>query len=345
MRILLVSQFWPGPADPDLGVFVRDVVAELERRGHTVERAVVDRRGLGAAGHARLLRDALRLAARGPRPDVVFAHFLMPAGWIAALASLVARAPLVVMAHGQDVRNLDRRWVRAVTALALRRARAVVANSAFLRDRLVARVPGVAARTSVIDCGVDLAAFAPRDQAAARARLGLPGALAGPVVAFVGGLTERKNVVRLADAVAAAGGTLLAVGEGEARPALAGRPGVHLAGAVAHDAVADWIAAADVLALPSLEEPLGQVLLEAMAGERSVVATRVGGPPELVPPDAGALVDPHDVAAIRAGIEAAAALGVPNPAARTAAANHAVERQVGRMEALLGSAAVRGPWP
>ncbi len=45
MRILLVSQFWPGAGDPDYGVFVEQVVRELERRGHTVDRAVVDRRG------------------------------------------------------------------------------------------------------------------------------------------------------------------------------------------------------------------------------------------------------------------------------------------------------------
>ena len=99
------------------------------------------------------------------------------------------------------------------------------------------------------------------------------------------------------------------------------------------------MAAADVVCLPSLEEPLGQVLLEAMASERSVVATTVGGPPEFVTPEAGALVDPLDVDAIRAGLEHAASLGTPNPAARAAASEHALDRQVERMERVLLSAA------
>ncbi len=339
MRILLVSQFWPGPDDPDLGVFVRQVVRELERRGHVVDRAVVDHRRPGRAKHARLLGDALRLA-RTTGPDVVFSHFLMPAGWIGALAARTAGVRHVVMAHGQDVRNLRRRPVALATRPSLSGAHAVIANSAYLLDQLEGLVPVPAERTHVIDCGVDLDAFAPRDQAAARARLGLPAGLEAPVFTFVGGLHERKNVVRLRDALDR--GTLLAVGDGPLRGELAGHPRVHLAGAVPHEQVPDWIAAGDALVLPSLEEPLGQVLLEAMAGARSVVATRVGGPPEFVGPGAGVLVDPLDVAALRAGLHAAAALPVPNDAARAAAAPHALPRQVDRMEALLRDAAGAG---
>jgi glycosyltransferase involved in cell wall biosynthesis len=339
VRVLLVSQFWPGPADPDLGVFVRQVAVELERRGHVVARAVVDRRGAGRAGDARMTARAVRLAT-GLRPDVVFAHFLAPAGVAGALASVAARAPLVVMAHGQDVRNLRLAPVRAATAAVVRRADAVIANSAFLAAQLAGHLPAAAAKTHVVDCGVDLDAFAPRDQAAARARLGLAGAtLEPPVVTFVGGLTERKNVVRLRAALDGTAGTLVAVGDGPLRGALAGHPRIRLAGAVPHAQVPDWIAAGDLLVLPSLEEPLGQVVLEALAGARSVVATRVGGPAELVPPGAGALVDPLDVASIRAGLEAAAALPVPNPAARAAAEPHGLGRQADRMEALLAAAA------
>src|SRR5688500_6006222 len=280
MRILLVSQFWPGPDDPDYGVFVAQVAAELERRGHEVDRAVVDRRGAGRAGDARLLRDV----ARAPRPDVVFAHFLVPAGLAAALGS---RAPLVVMAHGQDVRNaIASRPVRAATAFVVRRARTVIFNSAYLRDTM----PVAVRRSEVIDCGVDLDAFRGGVQIAARERLGIDG---DPLFLFAGSLIERKNVVRLRDAFAAFGrGALVVLGDGPLRGELEGRPGIRLEGRVAHEAVPEYLAAADALVLPSLEEPLGQVLLEAMASERSVVATRAGGPPEFVTPEAGALVDP-----------------------------------------------------
>ena len=334
LRILLVSQFWPSADDPDYGVFVEQIVRGLEARGHVVDRAVVDRRGAGRAGDLRLLRDAVRLAVRR-RPDVIFAHFLVPAGAAAALASLPRRTPLVVMAHGQDVANtLASTAVRNATSFVMRRAHTVIFNSAWLRSRSPLRAP----RDVIIDCGVDLERFAGSDQAAARSALGL--AADGPVLLFVGSLIERKNVVRLRDAFARLGrGTLLVVGDGPLRGELEGRPGIRLAGRVEHHEIPAWIAASDVVCLPSLQEPLGQILLEAMAGERSVVATRVGGPREFVTPEAGALVDPLSVDAIHAGLEHAVALPTPNPAARAAAEPHDVRRQVARMEAVLAAAA------
>src|ERR671936_35238 len=104
---------YPGPDDPDFGVFVANLERELEARGHELERAVIDRRSGGRRRYARLAFDALRLARRF-RPDVVYAHFLVPAGLAAALAS---RAPLVVTAHGRDVRNIgELPGVRSATA-------------------------------------------------------------------------------------------------------------------------------------------------------------------------------------------------------------------------------------
>jgi glycosyltransferase involved in cell wall biosynthesis len=239
------------------------------------------------------------------------------------------------MAHGQDVANAEEiPVVRAATRAVIARAATVICNSAHLRDRL----PWASGKTEVIDCGVDLGAFGGSDPAAARAELGLTDA-EGPVFLFAGSLIERKNVVRLRDAFAAYGrGTLVVLGDGPLRSALEGRPGIRLEGRVPHDAVPRYMAAADVVCLPSLVEPLGQVLLEAMASERSVVATRAGGPPEFVPPQAGALVDPLDVASIRAGLEHAAALPSPNVAAREAAAPHDVRLQAQRMEAVLRQA-------
>ena len=99
------------------------------------------------------------------------------------------------------------------------------------------------------------------------------------------------------------------------------------------------IAAAHVVCQPSLVEPFGQALLEAMACGRSVVATRIGGPPEFVPPEAGILVDPLDVEALARRPRAAAALPCPNPAARAAAERHDVAEQAARVEAILERAA------
>src|SRR4029453_10951916 len=95
MRILLVSQMYPGPADPDLGVFVRGLEEQLAMRGHVVERAVLDRRGGGKGRYVGLARETLETARRF-RPDVVYAHFLVPTGLIGAIAG---RAPLAATRH------------------------------------------------------------------------------------------------------------------------------------------------------------------------------------------------------------------------------------------------------
>ncbi len=335
MRILLVSQMYPGPDDPDLGVFVANLERELLARGHEIERAVVDRRAGGSRRHASLLRDTVR-AARRFRPDVVYAHFLVPAGLAAALGS---RAPLVVTAHGQDVQNaVDSARVRAATRFVVRRAATVIAVSHWLRLRLEGAVPDARGKTEVVDCGVDLERFAPSDASAARRELGLDGE--GTVLLCLGALTERKNVLRLARAFERRGeGTLVFVGDGALRPALEGRAGIRLAGRVPHDEVPRWIAAADVVCQPSLVEPFGLATLEAMASARSVVATRVGGPPEFVSPEAGVLVDPTDEDALVEALAAAAALPRPNLAAREVAEAHDVRTQAVRVEEILLRAA------
>jgi glycosyltransferase involved in cell wall biosynthesis len=76
-----------------------------------------------------------------------------------------------------------------------------------------------------------------------------------------------------------------------------------------------------------------------MACGRTVVATRVGGPPEFVPDEAGILVDPLDEAALVRALEQAATYPVPNGAAREAASAHDVRRQAERVEEILLRAA------
>jgi glycosyltransferase involved in cell wall biosynthesis len=338
VRILLVSQMYPGPADPDFGIFVADLERELLDLGHEVERTVIARRGGSRTKYLRLGAEAIR-AARAFRPDVVYAHFLVPAGALAALAGGVSGAPVVVTAHGRDVRNISEiAGIRQATRYACRRASTVIAVSHYLRDLLVGQLPELAGKVEVVDCGVDLTRFRHRDAEEARARVGWDGE--GPRLLFVGSLDDRKNPLRLADAVERLGhGQLALIGDGPLRRELAARPGVRLVGRIAHERVADWIDACDVLCQPSIAEPFGQAILEAMASERSVVATRIGGPPEFVAPGAGVLVDPLDVDAIASGLREALALPFPNPVARRAAAEHDILRQARRIASILERAA------
>ena len=149
-----------------------------------------------------------------------------------------------------------------------------------------------------------------------------------------------KTLLRLANAFERLGeGTLTFVGDGPLRAELEARPGVELAGVIPHDELPRLIAAARVVCQPSLIEPLGQALLEAMACGRTVVATRIGGPPEFVPAEAGLLVDPADENALFEALRAALSYPCPNAAARTAAEELDVRRQAERVEQILMTAA------
>lgn len=333
VKILLVTQMWPTPAEPDLGSFLLPLRRELVAQGHDVEVAAIGQRGGGKGKYARLVADAVRTARR-TRPDVVFAHFLFPAGFAGLAAARASRAPLVVMAHGQDVANLGRRPLRLATAPVIRGAAGVIANSRWLATRLEGHFPGLACE--VCDLGVDLAQFDP-DTPPAPTLDDAP----HPRFLCVGSLIERKNVLALADAFAALGGrgSLVFLGDGPLRPQLEGRPGVTVVGRVPHDAVPAYYAACDVLAQPSRNEPFGLATLEAMAMARTVVATTEGGPPEFVTPEAGVLVDPDDPAALADALARAAAMPSPNLAARAAATAHDVARQAAAMAAILARAA------
>ena len=324
VRILLVSQMYPGPADPDLGTFVRQIELALRARGHEVDLAVLDHRAGGKRRHLELVR---RVRA-APRPDVVYAHFLVPAGLIASRAD----APLVVTAHGRDVRNVGAiPGVAMLTRRVVRHAAAVIAVSDYLRRELEAKVPDARGKTHVIDMGVDTKQFTPDLVADSH--------LPRPAFLCIGALSDRKNVVRLADAFARLGeGSLTYLGDGSLRAQLEGRERVQVVGRVPHADVPGWIGRVDVVCQPSLIEPLGQSLLEAMASGRSVVGTRLGGAPEFVTPESGVLVDPTDLDALERALRVAAALPQPNDAARAAAVDHDVNRQAEKIEAVLEQA-------
>ena len=337
MRILLVSNMYPSPERPEYGVFVARLADALRARGNDVRDVVLHAGDRGPVStpraYAGLARQA-RAAVADHRPDVVYAHFLVPTG----LVAIATRVPYVITAHGADVRNIRRSpVVAALTKPVLRRAAAVICVSEYVSRQLSAP-DGV--KVEVIDCGVDTERLKPAPRA--------KGNGTGPRFLYIGSLTHRKNVERLQQAFAKlGGGTLTIVGGGplEERLRETAPVGTRFAGRLSPDGVAAELAKADVVCLPSLEEPQGQAMLEALACGRPVVATRVGGPAEVITPDIGALVDPLDVDSIAAGMLAAAALPVPSREAVRAAAEHALPLQAEKIEAVLARAANGGGPP
>jgi glycosyltransferase involved in cell wall biosynthesis len=331
-----VSNMYPSPERPEYGVFVARLADALRQRGNDVRDVVLHAGDRGPIStpraYAGLTRQA-RAAVAEHRPDVVYAHFLVPTG----LVAIATRVPYVITAHGSDVRNMRRSpIVAALTKPVLRRAAAVICVSEYVARQLSAPAD---VTVEVIDCGVDTERLRPVSRAKSTHAT-------GPRFLYIGSLTHRKNVERLQQAFAKlGGGTLTIVGGGplEERLRETAPVGTRFAGRLSSDGVAAEIAKADVVCLPSLEEPQGQAMLEALARGRPVVATRVGGPAEVLTPRIGALVDPLDVDSIAAGMLAAAALPVPSREAVRVAAEHALPLQAEKVEAVLARAANGSP--
>jgi glycosyltransferase involved in cell wall biosynthesis len=166
----------------------------------------------------------------------------------------------------------------------------------------------VRGRYAVVHNGVDLDRFRPADEGAramARARLGVPAAV--PLAVCVGRVTRQKGQDVLLQAWPAIqrrcpDARLALVGGGDLLPGLraAAPPDVMVTGPV--DDVRPWLAAADVVVLPSRWEGLSLTVLEAFAVGRSVVVSAVPGLAEVVTPDVGAQVPPDDPEALAAAV-------------------------------------------
>ena len=243
--------------------------------------------------------------------DVVFSPWAFPDGCAVVALARVLGVPCVVKALGSDINvsgaRVDTRWILRRT---LPRCDRVVAVSRPLADKIIdLGVP--ADRVRVVIDGVDSVLFKPRDRVEARRRLGLQEDQR--IILFVGHLIAAKGVFDLLDAFAKCAHELsktrlVFVGDGPARShleeesqGLGGR--VMLAGARPHDEIPWWIAAADIVALASWSEGTPNVLLEALHCGRRVVATDVGGIPDLVGNETrGVIVPVRNIEALAHGL-------------------------------------------
>ncbi len=258
---------------------------------------------------------ALHAPLRAFAPDVVLSYWLYPDAFGAMRAARRAGIPLVAGARGSDLRVRDA-VSRALTRPVVRAARRLLVVSEDLGRVAVDRYGAEPARIRAIPNGCDASIFHPRSRTEARAALGIdPDAR---LVVYVGRLVPEKGLRELLDACAVLVREdprlqLALVGEGPMRgeidARLAALPAlrIRLPGAQGPTDVARWMAAADVVTLPSYSEGHPNVLVEALACGRPVVATPVGGIPEVVDADCGVLVPARDAAALAEGLRAALA--------------------------------------
>jgi glycosyltransferase involved in cell wall biosynthesis len=284
------------------------------------------------------------------RYDVVSAHSSTDA-WLAALALLVMGRPFPMV----RTRHISAPVSRSPLSRSLytRASARVVTTGESLKAELVARNGFPADKLVSVPTGIDGTRFAPGDRDAARAALGLP--VDRMLIGIVATLRSWKGHRFLIEAVAAMqpGVSLVIVGDGPQREALAGlvatpalRGRVWMPGN--QDDVLPWLRALDVFALPSYaNEGVPQALMQAMLVGLACVTTHAGSIAELARHEETALVvPPQDVERLRSALERLAGDAALRARLGAAARQHCLERysleaMLDRMEAIYRQASGR----
>jgi glycosyltransferase involved in cell wall biosynthesis len=240
--------------------------------------------------------------------DLIDAHYFYPDGVAAVMLGSRFNKPVVITARGSDV-NLIAQYQgpRRMIRWAGRQAAAVITVSRALKDSLVALgVP--AAGIQVLRNGVDLELFKPVERTRTREQLGFR----RKTLLSVGNLLEFKGhgiAIRALSLLPEH--ELIVIGDGPDRAAfdaLASNSGVadrvRFTGSLGQEELRQYYGAADALLLPSSREGWPNVLLEAMACGTPVIASNVGGTPEIVTQrSAGLLIDKRSPEALAAAVK------------------------------------------
>ena len=264
VRTLIVTNMYPSAERPALGSFVRDQVEALRRRDDVeIEVFAFDP---GLRGYPRAAWEMRRRygRGRGPRFDVVHAHFGLTA-WPALAARL---GPVVVTLHGNDLFHpRSNRITRAALPF--------TALPAAVSREFSGLVPGAGTtrRVAVLPVGIDLARFRPIPRAEARARLGLDPE--GPYLLFP---HDPARPLKRVDRAREAAGDVRLLTMGRVPPA----------------EVPYWINAANAVLVPSQAEGFGLAVIEAIACGVPALGTPVGIHPVALEGIEGALCEPFD---------------------------------------------------
>ncbi len=343
MNVLLLSREYPPHVYGGAGVVVDHLSRALARRASVEVRCFGDneqaRPNLAVHGYApwerlaggpeaayapalEALSVGLAMARDAVRADVVHTHT-----WYVGLGGMLVQAihglPLVVTLHSLEplrpwkADQLGTGYLVSTWAerLAVERADRVIAVSAQMRADILANFRVEPERVVVLHNGVDAEAFTRTERRDALDRHGVR----EPYALFVGRISEQKGIFQLLDAARQLpeGVQLVLCASSPDTPelltrlqtAVSGRPQIRWVNAMLPvEEVVQLYSHAAVFVCPSIYEPFGIINLEAMACGTPVVASRVGGIPEVVQDgETGWLVEPGDPAALARALQAALA--------------------------------------
>ena len=257
---------------------------------------------------SRLLTPRVRRFA----PDLVLAYWVYPDGNAALRTARNLGLPCIVGARGSDIHVrsgfnaiMTRRTIAGVDRL--------LTVSKAMRLAAIEQFGASADRTLTISNGFNTSIFRPLDQIAMREKLGIKPET--KLVIYVGRLVESKGMRELIEAHGRLAQRnpdlrLALIGDGVMREQLGALisargldSSVLLPGGCEPEQVAEWIAAADLLTLPSWSEGYPNVVVEAIACGRPVVATDVGGTREIIDETNGILIPARDVDALEHALD------------------------------------------
>ncbi|MDD5759578.1 MAG: glycosyltransferase family 4 protein [Desulfobulbaceae bacterium] len=226
---------------------------------------------------------------RSGKFDLLHSHWLLPQGFVGALAAGPLNIPHVCTIHGGDVFGLQGTLLNKFKAFAIRHTDAITVNSSATRQA-VSSICRDYSPLHTIPMGVSPASAPQTTKIPPPLRQ-----ITGPIVLFIGRLVEEKGLTDLLEAFSLLhnrhqGITLVVIGDGQDRPLLEKQvrdlglnEKVLFTGWLDANQIPAFLAAADIFVAPSRTSPEGWVeaqglsIIEAMMAELPVIATRTGG--------------------------------------------------------------------
>lgn len=238
------------------------------------------------------------------KPDIIHAHWWIPAGIIGFAAARISKLPFILTLHGTDVRLIETfPWLKPLARLITRSAARITVSSEYLRNMWISLTGVSQAAVIKVPMPVGTEHVVPYEKGRSHR------------LVAVARLSRQKGIHHLIEACGIIKSkrrvfTLEIVGDGEERENLQHQvhslglsSNVTFHGAISHDRVAHFLKSAAMCILPSIEEGFGVVLLEALACSTPVIGSDSGGIREIVINEkTGLLVPPGDATSLAEAI-------------------------------------------
>lgn len=321
-KIVIFSNMYPSENHPTFGIFVKNQVEQLRNEKLNIEVIAINEPGKGKVLTLKkylswFMKSMFYLLKNKKNIGLTHAHYAFPTGLLSLIGKKLFKIPYVVTIHGGDIDKMPSKHpkIKQMTAKILKNADRVIAVGERLKHNIVNDFHIPENQVEVLSMGVDTDVFTKTEQSTARESLGLNHE--EKMILFVGNIIREKGIselmqafARIQDAFPESALYLMGAERNEnfseELRAIAKKhqlTNIHFKQPVDQEALAKWMAAADLLALPSYHEGFGLVALEAMATGTAVVGTDVGGLSYLLQDEAGILVQPKDIDSLANGLE------------------------------------------